>query len=585
MVGSENGTTTVAMTIDTQMELYSVVLSSTTLCLALFFGSGGNITILLSLCFSGLMSRLRYIFLSVLLIVCTLYDLLWCPLEIYRLIHHHHSPHDVGSDVKFAGQCMFISLFTGLFCSLLTISFHSICVLMNKLVQKFANIIIMACGIIGIILLLVNTIGYSIVSAKYETSDLLSYLILNDHSYIYRVTCYSVCIACSVIFTITMVAMLIYQQNVQTTNKGCEDSDYSEPPTPERLNINIPSLLIKGADEDNPSDNENEDNEKITKSIHDSTKHLGPQDVASLKDDNTSTLGELPSPSRTKNNHLSVNMAAILGRRRHTIGQIGSTGLDVMEKAKQYNYVRKFSVDIQALQAQLENPKIHGGNFPFRSDTELQKSAQNDRKEFLLRRPQTPNLDTRTWDKTDMSFSESKEDISKSNEECCRTSIHSQKSIKSNKSSRSNKSSKSNKSSDTRRNSSHETVSPPIITLSETTAEETHILDFQEDKGPTYVKLCCLLIITFICCLLPMYITETVRHRLSSAAYINILTCTMALSVVQTIIYPHVLFCMDNFIHNAVHKFFGKFHSQVMLVCYERQPIPTDNIDITVTQV
>jgi hypothetical protein len=45
-------------------------------------------------------------------------------------------------------------------------------------------------------------------------------------------------------------------------------------------------------------------------------------------------------------------------RRRHTIGQIGSTGLDVMEKAKQYNYVRKFSVDIQALQAQLENPKM-----------------------------------------------------------------------------------------------------------------------------------------------------------------------------------------------------------------------------------
>jgi hypothetical protein len=89
--------------------------------MATVVGSGGNITILLSLCFSGLMSRLRYIFLSVLLIVCTLYDLIWCPLEIYRLIHHHHSPHDVGSDVKFAGQCMFISLFTGLFCSLLTV--------------------------------------------------------------------------------------------------------------------------------------------------------------------------------------------------------------------------------------------------------------------------------------------------------------------------------------------------------------------------------------------------------------------------------------------------------------------------------
>lgn len=571
---------TTISTTDTDIELYSVVLSSTTLCLALFFGSGGNITILLAMCFHGLMSRLRYMFLSILLMVCTLFDLLWCPLEIYRLIHHHHSAQDVGSEVKFASQCVYICLLIGLLCSLIIISVHSLLVLLDKLQKKSSKFLILICGIGATGFVSVCTIGYTVISTKYENYQSLSYLFLNNHSYIYRVTCYSLCIIGCVVMTVIMVAMVIYKQNLPPKEKVIEESDYSEPPTPERLNINIPSLLIKGADEDNVSENEADDNEKINKSLCGSTKHLGPQDASSIKDDNTSTLGELPSPSRTKNNHLSVNMAAILGRRRHTIGQIGSTGLDVMEKAKQYNYVRKFSVDIQALQAQLENPKIHGGNFPFRSDTELQKTNQNDRKEFVIQRPQTPNLDSRTWEKE---FSESKEDISKSNEECCRVSLHSQKSVKSTKSSRSNRSSKSMKSS--RRNSSHDTVSPPIITLSETTAEETHILDLQEDKGPTYIKLCCLLIITFICCLLPMYVTETVRHRLSLAAYVNIVTCTMALSVVQTIIYPHVLFCMDNFIHNAVHKFFGKFHNQVMLVCYERQPIPTENIDITVTQV
>jgi hypothetical protein len=46
----------------------------------------------------------------------------------------------------------------------------------------------------------------------------------------------------------------------------------------------------------------------------------------------------------------------VLGRRRHTICQIGdsSTPPDTIAKAKQYNYVRKFSVDISALQVQLQ---------------------------------------------------------------------------------------------------------------------------------------------------------------------------------------------------------------------------------------
>ena len=159
---AENSTI-VTQSPETQMELYSVVLSSTTLCLALFFGSGGNITILLSMCFNGLMFRLRYIFLSILLLVCTLYDILWCPLEIYHLIHHHHSPQEVSSKVKFAGQCLFMCLFTGLFCSLFIISIHSVCVLMNKLARKVCKLLILICLVSGTFLLIANTIGYSVI--------------------------------------------------------------------------------------------------------------------------------------------------------------------------------------------------------------------------------------------------------------------------------------------------------------------------------------------------------------------------------------------------------------------------------------
>ena len=81
----------------------------------------------------------------------------------------------------------------------------------------------------------------------------------------------------------------------------------------------------------------------------------------------------------------------VLGRRRHTICQIGDSssgagggvnpgggsGNDPIGKAKQYNYVRKFSVDISALQAQLQNPKIFK-DAPFQSDVDLTKKPNGE---------------------------------------------------------------------------------------------------------------------------------------------------------------------------------------------------------------
>ncbi|KAJ8321245.1 hypothetical protein KUTeg_001202 [Tegillarca granosa] len=319
--------------------------------------------------------------------------------------------------------------------------------------------------LLSVVFIFGSAIGYGLISYHQEkyTPDETSYHVLNEKSFIFRIILFSGMIAVLVLIVIIMITLYTMKKRHDEKHEAEVCSEYSEPPTPERLNI--PTLLIKGA--------EDEHNEETN-----------------IKDDNTSTLGDLPSPSRTKNHHLGVNMAAILGRRRHTIGQIGTTGLEVMEKAKQYNYVRKFSVDIQALQAQLENPKIHGGNFPFRSDTELQMSTQNDKRDpSLLKRPLTPILNLRTKERED--------DEEEENEEV-------------------------DKCINERRNSSYETMSPPIITLSETTAEELRLHEARSEKGPNSIKLCCLLVVTFICCLLPMFITDTVRGYLSHTAYINI---------------------------------------------------------------
>lgn len=104
-----------------------------------------------------------------------------------------------------------------------------------------------------------------------------------------------------------------------------------------------------------------------------------------------SPISDLPPAAKSLGSRLGVNMAQVLGRRRHTICQIGdsSSGTgggvkaaggannDPIGAAKQYGYVRKFSVDISALQAQLQNPKIFK-DAPFQSDVDLTKKPNGE---------------------------------------------------------------------------------------------------------------------------------------------------------------------------------------------------------------
>ncbi|XP_033742648.1 uncharacterized protein LOC117329059 [Pecten maximus] len=558
---------------ETKMELYSIVLSTTMLCLAMVFGTGGNITILVSLCTYRLLRKHHYILIAMFLVTCLILDIVWCPMEIYHLIQHHHDNTAVDATFTFAGQSLYIFLITTILCILSIVSVQSLCKLSSNWISR--HFVLALTLAVSLILVLSVAVGYGVLSSIREgNTKPTEYQILNEESYNYRIIVYSFSLWMAISFVMLITLVICRRKTAKDLNVDIA-SEYSEPPTPERLNI--PTLLIKGSEEEG-SDNEKEEDKK---SISNSQRFLSMQGASSTKEDNMSTIGELPSPSKSKisSNHLGVNMAAILGRRRHTIGQIGPTGLDVGEKTKQYNYVRKFSVDIEALQAQLENPKVYGGAISFRSDTELQKSTQNDNKMELPQRPHTPLLDMRlsglhktqleekNEENSDEENVDKDDDVSNKEDYDMENANHICEKLQ---------------------NSSHETLSPPIITLSETTGDELNepMADNRFNKGMSHYRLTCLLLVTFVCCLLPMFITEAVRGLLSQRAYINILTCTMSLSVVQTIIFPHILFCMDNFTHLAVHTFFGKVHAQVMHMCYGHHQVPTsEHVDITVTQV
>ena len=545
------------------MELYSVVLSTTMLCLAMVFGSGGNITLLISMCAYKLLHKLQYILISMLLLTSLTLDLVWCPLEVCHLLQHYHSNMSANATFTLAGPSLYIFIITALTCIIVVICFQHVCTLTEKLNCVSRHMIAVVAVVMCITLVLGLAVGYGLLSSHNEEMTNESYQVLNKQSFIYRIVVFSFWILIGVLMFV--VVMTFHSRSSVDTNNVDMASDYSEPPTPERLNMNIPTLLIKSIDEDGVSTDDPEA-EAVPPTIM--------QGASSLKEDNMSTIGDLPTPSKSKSHHLGDNMAAILGRRRHTIGQIGPAGLvDVAQKAKTYNYVRKFSVDINALQAQLENPKIHGGKSPFLSDTELQKNTQNDNKLDLARRPHTPLLDMRRME------GQGQEGMSPPSPDDLQIATPGDN-VNENASPNGE-----NGHSVDRRNSSHGTMSPPFITLSQTTGDELH--DNRPEKGTQFLKLSCLLLLTFIFCLLPMFVTEIVRDVLSQTAYVNILTCTMALSVVQTIIFPHVLFCMDNSIHTAVHTFFGKLHTRLVHICYGRLPVPTTEQDnhISVTQV
>lgn len=441
-------------------------------------------------------------------------------------------------------------------CSLLLISTHATLEILNRsnnMTNRSVNVVLL---LASFVLCLGFSLAYCLTTLYRDRKHANHFGYYN--AFLLKVL---ICTAWLLVLSLMVVVILaIYKKRGRWAKRKESVSNLSEPLTP----LNIPTLLIKEVDD--TSDTE-ENDAKTDPDKNSSHKMVYLKDKPA-KEDNTSTVGELPSPSRTKN-HLGVNMAAILGRRRHTIGQIGETGLDIIQKAKQYNYVRKFSVDINALQAQLENPKIHA-EFPFRSDTELQKSDKPEKeKPTKIKFPPTPLLHLKLKENQIEHIKEDEEEKYSDDDDA---------------------------DADAELQSKHSSSETPpadqpseldgLKTLETLRLSHNQPSDIDYDGDRYSFKLAILLILTFICCVLPMYITETVLEHLSKNAYINILTCTMALSIVQTIIYPQIIFCMDTSINDTVNKVFSRFRGQFMHMCYGQQPVPTsEQSDISVSRV
>ncbi|XP_061184486.1 uncharacterized protein LOC133192503 [Saccostrea echinata] len=532
--------------VSVRLELYSWIFSVVVLCLSILLGTSGNILVITAMCRNRLYRKVRYALLLLLMAVALFTDLVYCPVELVRIFLYSNSDNS-WVDLKYVSSSMYLIVFSAISCVLLFISLKNLCIITEKFTRTYRYALCAFCVITTLLVILCPAIGYGILSNMDEEKNgsFTPYHILNERAFLFRITYFSLWLMIILFVLVGMISFMVVTYRAKQSDLDLS-SDFSHPHTPDKAII--PKVLVKKSENSLHSDEEEEEEETGNRLL----------DSCSGKEDNTSTIGDLPSPSRSKGSHLGVNMAAYLGRRRHTIGQIGTTGLETMEKAKQYNYVRKFSVDIQALQAQLENPKRHASDFPFSSDTEIQKSLQkSNNKEDILKRirlaqqsPLVQNNKTSDCEKETNSDSSSRNSEKTSNEVL------------------------------------HEL--PPLLTLSETMADEFRERAQEKDPSASFIKLSCSLVLTFLCFMLPMFITETLKELISLTAYINVLSSTLALSTVQTLIFPLIILFLDKYVHKCFQKMVSTLRMKCFGLCYQREAVPMsshEEEDISNTQV
>ncbi|XP_046359778.1 uncharacterized protein LOC124137493 [Haliotis rufescens] len=526
---------------ETKLEAYSVVLSVTTLLLAAIGGGAGSLTVICAILEGKSIHKLSYSIILVLLFACLVLDLLWTPQEILHLLYYHYTYQNPTQYFKIFVHGMYLLLSIVMAVAIVFVSAENIfrqCSHMGKMFQKIWSI---TGSITAVLVGLCMAGSYLVISTQNETNVPEYFVVFNSRSFCMKVVILG-------IFTFLVLAIMlcvIFSAIIHkkhsggfhgNSNSGCKHQ--------------VPTLLIRDP-EGNPSEDESED----TPSVH----AASPLPLLAINAaGGPSRDGPMPISPKNKN-MLGVNMTQILGRRRHTICQIGDSStnfMDPAEKAKKYTYVRKFSVDISALQAQLENPKLFSGKAPFQSDTDLQSKSRNNSQKGRLPL-KTPVL---KFDEKDekVESEEVKNDvrpmlplITVSDDEGTEKEEVDAKS--------------EHESVEEGSEKDKTTLTFKLPNMSEechgSDHESLHSFDNDSttDLTLSFTKLSCLLSVTFCLCTLPLFLTEVLRNHLSTIAYINITTCTLALSTIQTIIYPQVIICMDSVVHRAVHKLWIRF--------------------------
>lgn len=228
-------------------------------------------------------------------------------------------------------------------------------------------------------------------------------------------------------------------------------------------------------------------------------------------------------------------------------------------------------MDISALQAQLQNPKIFK-DAPFQSDIDLTKRAAADSAKNSAPKPLLPLKPLPLkFDEKDEKGKTSEPDTTLKEPGSAGLSIPPPVIMVSNEDTQSNYGDTeaandlhgSKESFQQHPNSNAQKPTTLAFKESQDADEPTSVPTLEsaqsepseeESEGQKMARLTLFLCLTFVLNMAPLLITLGLLSRMNTHAYTNISTCTLAISVIQTIVYPHLIACSDDVVHRAVQK-------------------------------
>ncbi|XP_035828053.1 uncharacterized protein LOC101861484 [Aplysia californica] len=582
---------------------YTVVLSIALHLLSTVFGGGSSAAVMAAVLSRKNIDKQSYLAVLALFLACCTLNVAWSPLEVTDLLVYHYWQRHPSATIAAAKTALYLFLVLIISVIITLLSVDGMARVINyswRPLGRLCNLI--SCLVAAIVAAALLTV-FVVKCVKSPDSAQDTFVLTEPGAKVTFLVLLTVAFSLCVLATLPLIALLL------------RESLYWEDGRPhfrqKKVKLAIPEFLISQSNAcaggaDNTGGFENSHSGTPSPSTP-KLLTVEAADTASLKGggEDSSPISELPSPvAKPMGNRLGINMAQVLGRRRHTICQISdsssaaSAPVDPVSKAKQYNYVRKFSVDISALQAQLQNPKIFK-EAPFQSDVDLTKKPSDNAKQPAPK-PLLPLKPLPTF-----KFDEKEEkagDVEKKEAEVPGVKItpppvimvsnddtqynHGEGDAGQKESAFQKPESGAGEDKDGGKEEEKDGASDHVTSPSQNShsggvqkptslafkdpassggTEEEHISaptlesavsepSDSESEGRRLARLTLLLCVAFCLAMLPVLVTELLRASLSLHAYVNIHTCTLAVSALQTIVYPHLVACSDHVVHRAVRR-------------------------------
>lgn len=164
----------------------------------------------IALCRNKLFRKVRYVLFLLLIIVLLLMDLIYCFIELVRIIFFLNF-NIVWMELKYVFISVYLIFFIVIFCVLLFISLKNFCIIIEKFIRIYRYVLCVFCVILIIFVIFCFVLGYGIFLDIEEIIALFSVLfyILNLKFFFFRIIYFSLWILIIVFVLVGMIFFIV----------------------------------------------------------------------------------------------------------------------------------------------------------------------------------------------------------------------------------------------------------------------------------------------------------------------------------------------------------------------------------------